>query len=256
MAPPVSLMTSTGQPAKIRPYDGHDAAEIISAVQNRGSRTRSSIAGPSSFGGPSPLGNGTNTGSHSSSSPSAGIASVPGLPPIPSVSTLHLGDNHNGSSTGIHDVSPKRASARLTSGPPSSFTPTSLASSNAGGPPTTTSSLGHRRNPSGSNSALLSASLPAKPVAAAMFDALQGGPSPARHLANAEKAERAAAVIAAQEAVETVAEEVAEEVQQQQQEQEEQQQPNGKGDQAEGGDIKKDVEAVVKGEEKAESAKQ
>ncbi|CAO1627220.1 unnamed protein product [Parajaminaea phylloscopi] len=48
--------------------------------------------------------------------------------------------------------------------------------------------LGHRRHPSGSNP-----SLPAKPVAAALFDAAQGGPSPARHLANAAAAERARA---------------------------------------------------------------
>lgn len=63
---------------------------------------------------------------------------------------------------------------------------------NAASPP---NSLGHRRNPSGSNP-----SLPPKPVAAALFDAAQGGPSPARHLANAAAAERAQAAKAAKAA--------------------------------------------------------
>lgn len=48
---------------------------------------------------------------------------------------------------------------------------------------------GHRRTPSGSNPN----NLPPKPLAAALFDAANGGPSPAHHLANAVAAEAAAA---------------------------------------------------------------
>ncbi|CAO1633706.1 unnamed protein product [Sympodiomycopsis kandeliae] len=61
------------------------------------------------------------------------------------------------------------------------------------------STLGHRRHQSGSNTSIASASLPAKPVAAALYDAAHGGPSPARHLANAAVAEEAAAAKQAQE---------------------------------------------------------
>jgi len=43
--------------------------------------------------------------------------------------------------------------------------------------------LGHRRTGSGSNPS----SLPQKPVAAALFDAAQGGPSPATHVINGER---------------------------------------------------------------------
>lgn len=45
------------------------------------------------------------------------------------------------------------------------------------------SNLGHRRNNSGSNPSLL----PPKPVAAALFDAANGGPSPAGHIVNGER---------------------------------------------------------------------
>ena len=48
--------------------------------------------------------------------------------------------------------------------------------------------LGHRRTGSGSNPS----SLPAKPLAAALFDAANGGPSPSHHLANAVRAEESA----------------------------------------------------------------
>jgi hypothetical protein len=44
---------------------------------------------------------------------------------------------------------------------------------------------GHRRHPSGSNPS----SLPPKPLAAALYDAANGGPSPAHHLVNAMAAE-------------------------------------------------------------------
>ncbi|PWN45676.1 hypothetical protein IE81DRAFT_319972 [Ceraceosorus guamensis] len=49
-------------------------------------------------------------------------------------------------------------------------------------------SLGHRRAGSGSNPS----SLPPKPLAAALYDAANGGPSPAHHLANAVAAEEEA----------------------------------------------------------------
>jgi hypothetical protein len=128
MSPPPSLMTSTGIPAKIRPYDGDDASMIISSVQNR-TRTRSN----------------------------AGIQATPAY----------------GGST----------SEEVTSTPASR--------NNQGGSPRSIGralGAGHRRNPSGSNPS----SLPAKPLAAALFDVANGGPSSAHHLANAVAAEAAA----------------------------------------------------------------
>lgn len=87
-----------------------------------------------------------------------------------------------------------------TSALPSSSSTSSPHKRNASIGRTTGSLLGHRRHQSGSNTSIASASLPPKPVAAALFDAAQGGPSPARHLANAAAAEKAAADAAAAEA--------------------------------------------------------
>lgn len=114
-------MNSSGQVAKVRPYDGDDASTIISSVQNR-PRGRSNAGGSGAepaYGG-------------AAASPAQG--------------------------------SPRGGSQRSLYGP------------------------GHRRNPSGSNPS----SLPAKPLAAALFDAANGGPSPAHHLANAVAAEEEA----------------------------------------------------------------
>lgn len=113
MSPPPLLMNSNGVTAKIRPYEGEDAANIISSVLNR-PRSRSNAGGGSAYGS---------------------------------------------------DV---EASNRVGSNSP------------LGVP-----SRGHRRHPSGSNPS----SLPPKPLAAALYDAANGGPSPAHHLANALVAE-------------------------------------------------------------------
>jgi len=135
-------MTSSGVPAKVRPYDGEDAASIISSVQNR-PRSRSNAgnqAAPAYGGSPaddSPL--------------AVAAAALATSPPM-----------RSGGVTG----SPRSIGKSLMSG--------------------------HRRSPSGSN-----ASLPPKPLAAALFDAANGGPSPAHHLANAVAAEAAAAAAAA-----------------------------------------------------------
>ncbi|PWN32094.1 uncharacterized protein FA14DRAFT_84864 [Meira miltonrushii] len=66
-------------------------------------------------------------------------------------------------------------------------TPGRAPGGNSGSPRSVARSLGqgHRRNPSGSNPS----SLPPKPLAAALWDASNGGPSPAHHLANALAAE-------------------------------------------------------------------
>ncbi|KAL9936471.1 hypothetical protein V8E36_004539 [Tilletia maclaganii] len=139
MAPPPSLINSSGTCARIRPYDGDDASSIISSVANR-PRSRSTATGPQagSVGGLSAL----------SSSPSAASADIVGSPS----SASGTGHSHSHSQSG-------------------SFNP------------------GHRRNQSGSAQALAAANLPAKPVAAALYDAANGGPSPARHLANAAQNE-------------------------------------------------------------------
>jgi hypothetical protein len=132
MSPPPSLMTSTGVPAKIRPYDGDDASMIISSVQNR-PRSRS------------------NAGSQAAPAYGGSVAEeVLATPP-----------------RNVMAGSPRSIGRSLGSG--------------------------HRRNPSGSNPS----SLPAKPLAAALFDAANGGPSPAHHLANAVAAEAAAAAATA-----------------------------------------------------------
>lgn len=136
---PPSLLTSSGAPAKVRPYSGDDAESIISSVSNR-ARSRSMAQQAAAHGG------GNDDGRISpNKSPAAGAASPA-----------------SGATTAAAS-----ATARTSAG----------------------ARLGHRRNPSGSNPS----SLPAKPVAAALFDAAQGGPSPARHLQNAAAAERAAA---------------------------------------------------------------
>lgn len=129
-------MTSTGVPAKIRPYDGDDAASIISSVQNR-PRSRS------------------NAGNQAA--PAYGGSTAEDTPTSAGTPPLRAGI------TG----SPRSLNKSLISG--------------------------HRRSPSGSNPS----SLPAKPLAAALFDAANGGPSPAHHLANAVAAEAAAAAAAA-----------------------------------------------------------
>lgn len=151
MSPPPTLLAATGEPAKLRPYDGDDTAEILSSVQSR-TRSRSSIAHASN-----------HSVSHTSQ---AGSLSV-------------------GGGGGGGSISPKTEGSDLASGSPNK--PSAMLS-----PPPSSHASGHRRSLSGSNS-----SLPAKPVAAALFDAAQGGPSPARHLTNAIAAERAAAEAAA-----------------------------------------------------------
>lgn len=152
MSPPPTLLAATGEPAKLRPYDGEDTAEILSSVQSR-TRSRSSIAHASN-----------HSVSHTSQ---AGSLSVGG-----------------GGGGGGGSISPKTEGSDLASGSPNKAS--AMLS-----PPSSHAS-GHRRSLSGSNP-----SLPAKPVAAALFDAAQGGPSPARHLTNAIAAERAAAEAAA-----------------------------------------------------------
>lgn len=133
-------MTSSGVAAKVRPYDGEDAASIISSVQNR-PRSRSNAGGQA----------------------------------IPA-----YGPSNN-------------TEENLSAAPP-------MRSGISGSPRSVGKSLmsGHRRSPSGSN-----ASLPAKPLAAALFDAANGGPSPAYHLANAVAAEAAAAAAAAATTINT-----------------------------------------------------
>ncbi|UZJ51004.1 hypothetical protein CBS101457_000324 [Exobasidium rhododendri] len=128
MSPPPSLMTSTGIPAKIRPYDGDDAAMIIASIQSR-IRSRSN----------------------------AGIQATPAY-----------GAPHQ---------------EEVTATP-------SIRNSVGGSPRSIGKALGaaHRRNPSGSNPS----SLPAKPLAAALFDAANGGLSHVHPLTNAVTGEHAA----------------------------------------------------------------
>lgn len=148
MSPPASLISqTTGQVAKVRPYDGQDASGIIASVQNR-PRSRS------------------NTGGHAHTSS------------IDESSSATADDALGSSRDWLPSSSPHKHSG-------------SIGRSQG-------SLLGHRRHQSGSNTSTASiAGLPAKPVAAALFDAAQGGPSPARHLANAAAAEKAAADAAA-----------------------------------------------------------
>lgn len=68
--------------------------------------------------------------------------------------------------------------------PAATSPPVARSAAQAAGQNTFTASgaaRGHRRNPSGSNPS----TLPPKPLAAALYDAANGGPSPAHHLANA-----------------------------------------------------------------------
>ncbi|KAK0546581.1 hypothetical protein OC845_004534 [Tilletia horrida] len=157
MAPPPSLINSSGICAKIRPYDGDDASSIISSVVNR-PRSRSTANGqqPGSNG----LSSSPGSGGASALSSSPGAAGDAASSPKYGSSPLNGGGG--GTSTGGgHSHSHSQ----------SGFTP------------------GHRRNQSGSAQALAAANLPAKPVAAALYDAANGGPSPARHLANAAQNE-------------------------------------------------------------------
>ncbi|PWN89576.1 hypothetical protein FA10DRAFT_268106 [Acaromyces ingoldii] len=153
MSPPPSLMTSAGVPAKVRPYDGDDAAQVISSVQNR-PRSRS------------------NAGGNAHATPAYGASA-------------DANGNGNGSGSGFNGDLPATPARNLMG---STNSPRSTGRSLAG--------LGHRRTGSGSNPS----SLPPKPLAAALFDAANGGPSPAHHLANAvaaEQQEREAASLSA-----------------------------------------------------------
>lgn len=175
-------MTSQGVTAKVRPYDGDDAASIIASVQHR-TRSRS-IANGSGFGASGSFSAGGGGGEHS---------------PIDERSEAPFASSSTSSAA--------NAAALPGSGSPSR--PGHRTSiSNAS---TSMDMAAHRRRPS----VTASASLPAKPVAAAMFDAAQGGPSPARHLANAAAAERAAQAELAQMKVKAVEAAVQEEIEEQ-----------------------------------------
>ncbi|KAE8241315.1 hypothetical protein A4X13_0g7467 [Tilletia indica] len=156
MAPPPSLINSQGVSAKIRPYDGDDASSIISSLANRPC-SRSNTNGPQAAQGTngnsstSPL---TSSAEAASSSPKFGSSPLAGAAGGSAASGTAPSHSHSHSQSGS-----------------ASFNP------------------GHRRNQSGSAQALAAANLPAKPVAAALYDAANGGPSPARHLANAAQAE-------------------------------------------------------------------
>ncbi|PWN26963.1 hypothetical protein BDZ90DRAFT_274850 [Jaminaea rosea] len=155
LSPPPSLMTSAGVAAKVRPYSGEDAQDIIASVQNR-SRSRSTAQGG------------------------------PGAQPAYGAS----GGNEDGQTQlglGGSSSSPKKSHSPAFPAP----TAVPLPAANSSRPTSTTTNnstnhaaRGHRRHPSSTST------LPAKPVAAALFDAAQGGPSPARHLANAAAAEK------------------------------------------------------------------
>ncbi|CAD6886764.1 unnamed protein product [Tilletia controversa] len=155
MAPPPSLINSQGIVAKIRPYDGDDASSIISSLANR-PRSRSNANGPLAAQST----NGASTSPLTSSAEAASSSPKFGSSPLGAV-----GGSVSGGGTG-----PSHSHSHSQSGS-ASFNP------------------GHRRNQSGSAQALAAANLPAKPVAAALYDAANGGPSPARHLANAAQAE-------------------------------------------------------------------
>ncbi|PWN19586.1 hypothetical protein BCV69DRAFT_43751 [Microstroma glucosiphilum] len=182
MSPPTLLMTSQGVTAKVRPYDGDDAASIIASVQHR-TRSRS-IANGSGFGAGGSFSAGGGGGEHS---------------PIDERSEAPFASSSTSSATNAAALpgsgSPSRPGHR-----------TSISNASA-----SMDLAAHRRRPS----VTASASLPAKPVAAAMFDAAQGGPSPARHLANAAAAERAAQAELAQMKVKAVEAAVQEEIEEQ-----------------------------------------
>lgn len=150
-------MTSAGVPAKVRPYDGDDSAQIISSVQNR-PRSRSNAGGNNAHAAPA------YGGSTSADASANGVGSG-------------TGSGSNGGSSGFHNSELPATPARNLMGG-STYSPRSTGRSLAG--------LGHRRTGSGSNPS----SLPPKPLAAALFDAANGGPSPAHHLANAVAAEQ------------------------------------------------------------------
>ncbi|KAK0524303.1 hypothetical protein OC834_004260 [Tilletia horrida] len=164
MQPPPSLINSAGVCAKIRPYDGDDASHIIASFGSR-PRSRSNANGLQAAHS-----NGSN-GALSSSPSSADVASS-----SPKVGTSPLAGGGGGGGGGVGGGGGGNGGA---------------AGSGHGHSHSQSGSFlpGHRRNQSGSAQALAAANLPAKPVAAALYDAANGGPSPARHLANAAQNE-------------------------------------------------------------------
>jgi hypothetical protein len=87
------------------------------------------------------------------------------------------------STTGLPSTSSPSSSRHRHTGSNVSFSGSLPASGSISRATGTGFKPGHFRHPSGSNPS----SLPAKPIAAALYDAANGGPSPAQHLANAAR---------------------------------------------------------------------
>ncbi len=156
----------------------------------------SSASGGSLAGSPS----GAAGGAHRHTASNASIGSMSGIgsgagggaggPPLSSSASFHRGAHAGG---GHHHSSSNHSIGLSASGSSNSLSGAGTGPHGHGhhghghsaGQGSGSFKLGHFRHPSGSNPS----SLPAKPVAAALYDAANGGPSPAQHLANAARDE-------------------------------------------------------------------